>query len=192
MSDSSSLEKRLAKALKLRQYNRIDDESARPSAVLLFLFQVEKVYHVLFTKRSDKVACHKGEVSFPGGVVDSEDHDLLHTALRESNEEVGIQSKDVRILGRLDDMLTKTTGFVITPYVGVIPYPYPFRVNSDEIAELIFVPLPLLEERFRCENPSSLMERGSSSDPSFHYQENVIWGATARILGQFIGIVCDL
>jgi 8-oxo-dGTP pyrophosphatase MutT (NUDIX family) len=192
MADFSSLEKRISRALKSRQCNRVADESAVPSAVLLLLFQIEKAYHILFTKRSNKVAFHKGEVSFPGGAVDPGDCDLLHTALRESNEEVGIKSDDVRILGRLDDMLTTTTGFVITPYVGVIPYPYPFQVNSDEIAKLIFVPLQMLEERFRCDKPAGNSGKDSSSDPSFHYQDDVIWGATARILRQFMDLVCDL
>jgi 8-oxo-dGTP pyrophosphatase MutT (NUDIX family) len=192
MADTLSLEKRIANALNSRPCHRITDERAIPSAVLLFLFQVEQAYRVLLTKRSDTVACHKGEVSFPGGTVDPEDRNPLQTALRESNEEVGIQSKDVKILGRLDDNLTTTTGFLITPYVGVIPYPYPFKVNSDEIAKLIFIPLQVLKERFRCETASSYNGNGSLSEPSFHYKDDLIWGATARILRQFIDLVCHL
>jgi 8-oxo-dGTP pyrophosphatase MutT (NUDIX family) len=192
MADSAALEKRIAKALTSRGSKRIGDKDAVPAAVLLLLFKFEKVHHILFTKRSDKVACHKGEVSFPGGTVDPEDEDFLHTALREGYEEIGLRPTDVTILGRLDDMSTVTTGFVITPYVGVIPHPYPFDINTDEIAELIFLPLHMLEDLFCGKAQGNPGGKGRVSGPCFHYEGNIIWGATARILKQFMDLVCGL
>jgi 8-oxo-dGTP pyrophosphatase MutT (NUDIX family) len=189
MGDPLPLEKRISSALAVRRWKSVTDKAAVPAAVLILLFQMEETYHILLTKRSDKVAYHKGEVSFPGGTVESQDTDLLETALRESFEEIGVRPEDVTVLGRLDDMLTATTGFVIAPFVGTIPHPYPFHINSDEISELIFVPLDMLQA-FCCgtahecasENPKDLAF-------SFHYGGNIIWGATARILKQFMNIV---
>jgi hypothetical protein len=91
-------------------------------------------------------------------------------------------------LGGLDDILTVSTGFVITPYVGIIPYPYPFQINADEVAELILVPLRALMDE-RCVGASEETWEGKQIKTyEFHYQGDVIWGATARILKQFMDI----
>ena len=105
-------EERIAEILASREFRRIRDEKLAPSAVLLLLLEKEGECNVLFTRRSEKVAYHKGEISFPGGTTDPDDSDLLHTALREGAEEIGLDQRDVRILGRLDDIFTLTTGFV--------------------------------------------------------------------------------
>ena len=183
------LEKRILQVLTSRRWNHIEKRDAVPSAILLLLFEFEQAYYVLLTKRSDKVAYHKGEISFPGGTADPEDPDLLHTALREVHEEIGLMPNDVTILGRLDDILTTTTGFVIAPYVGVIPYPYPFQINSDEIAKLIFVPLDILEELGGVKEQSSPRGKDRGYAPRFQFQGHIIWGATARILEQFMTLV---
>jgi len=172
-------EERIAEILASREFRRIRDEKLAPSAVLLLLLEKEGECNVLFTRRSEKVAYHKGEISFPGGTTDPDDSDLLHTALREGAEEIGLDQRDVRILGRLDDIFTVTTGFVITPYVGIIPYPYKFEINKDEISELIFLPLRAIAEECRVED---------SGVSHFHLQDHIIWGATARILKQFLDL----
>jgi len=192
MDGSLLLEKRISHALKSRRWERIDNKDAVQSAVLLLLFESEQSYHVLFTKRSDRVAHHKGEVSFPGGTVDPDDPDFLHTALREGHEEIGLKPKDVTILGRLDDIVTVTTGFVIAPYVGVIPHPYDFHVNPDEIAKLIFVPLDILKELCCGQEQTGPGGKNHGVGPCFQYQGHMIWGATARILRQFMDLVCRL
>ena len=173
------IEERIAEILASRECRRIRDERLAPSAVLFLLFEREGECYVLFTRRSDTVAHHRGEISFPGGTIDSDDSDLLHTALREGAEEIGLDPRDVTILGRLDDVFTVTTGFIITPYVGVIPHPYEFQINVDEISELIFLPLRALAEECRVE---------ASEVTHFHIQDHIIWGATARILKQFLDL----
>src|SRR3990172_10760635 len=110
------------------------------AAVLIPLFNLDGKYNLLFTKRTNLVETHKGEISFPGGVFDKNDSSLLDTALRETEEEVGINSNDVEILGELDDIETNTN-FNISPFVGVIPYPYEFRINGIEIEKLLNIPL---------------------------------------------------
>ncbi len=86
---------------------------------------------------------HKGEISFPGGVFEREDPDLERTAFREAHEEIGLKENDVRIVGVLDDIVTMTE-FIVSPFVGLFPYPYPFKPSPIEIAEMIEVPHPVL------------------------------------------------
>jgi 8-oxo-dGTP pyrophosphatase MutT (NUDIX family) len=102
------------------------------AAVLVPLYKKGEDCHLLFTKRTDRVKYHKGEISFPGGVFDEGDFELEKTALREAFEEVGLKEKDVQIIGVLDDIVT-TTEFIVTPYVGIFPYPYPFQLSKVEI-----------------------------------------------------------
>lgn len=182
------LETRIAEILASREYRQIKDHKLAPSAVLLLLFEKEGACHILFTRRSDKVAYHKDEISFPGGTIDPDDSDLLHTALREVAEEIGLDSRDVNILGRLDDISTVTTGFMITPYVGVFSYPYKFQINTDEISELIFLPLRVLAEECRVEASEVTWEGKQLAAYHFYVKDYIIWGATARILKQFLDL----
>ena len=158
------------------------------AAVLVPLFQKEGDCHLLFTRRSEEVKYHKGEISFPGGMVDEEDKELINTALREADEEIGVKESDVQVLGVLDDIVT-ITEFIVTPIVGLFPYPYPFKVSEAEIAELIEVPLASLID----ENNFSEREifRGGQKEVVYAYQygEHIIWGATARILNQFLDLI---
>jgi len=161
------------------------------AAVLVPLFQKEGDCHLLFTKRSQEVKYHKGEISFPGGVVDEEDKELINTALREAFEEIGLKENDVQIIGVLDDIVT-ITEFIVTPIVGLFSYPYPFKVSEVEIAELIEVPLAfLLDEDCFSEREIS---RGGEREIVYAYQygEHIIWGATARILKQFLDLISSL
>jgi 8-oxo-dGTP pyrophosphatase MutT (NUDIX family) len=158
------------------------------AAVLVPLFQKGEECHLLFTKRSDQVKYHKGEISFPGGVVDEEDAELEKTALREAFEEIGLKEEDVQIIGVLDDIVT-ITEFIVTPIVGLFSYPYPFKVSEVEIAELIEVPLAsLLAED--CFSEREIL-RGDRKEVVYAYQygNHVIWGATARILNQFLDLI---
>ncbi|MBW2107387.1 MAG: CoA pyrophosphatase [Deltaproteobacteria bacterium] len=187
MAIEGSLIRHISRVLSSRQYKTILDPAATASAVLVLLLEKQGKYHVLLTRRSKQVAHHKGEISFPGGRADAQDRDLLDTALRECHEEIGLRREDVKILGRLDDVRTLTTGFVITPHVGVINYPYPFRVNSKEIDTLIFVPIHVLNA---LTNPCGQTSSHEASCPSVSYQGHEIWGATARILRQFLQLIC--
>ncbi len=178
----------LRNILSARERKVIEHPPFFHAAVLVPLFQKDGDCHLLFTKRSEEVKYHKGEISFPGGMVDEEDSELERTALREAFEEIGLKESDVQIIGVLDDIVT-ITEFIITPIVGLFPYPYPFKVSEGEIAELIEVPLTSLL------NEDSFSEReifrAGQNEIVFAYQygKHIIWGATARILKQFLDFI---
>jgi 8-oxo-dGTP pyrophosphatase MutT (NUDIX family) len=183
------MEKKIKEILACRGKACIEDPRFKRAAVLIPLFKKNGEYYILFTRRTDKVEHHKGQISFPGGRQDKKDKDLLTTALREAREEMGIEKKDVRILGELDDICTATTDFCVSPFVALIPYPYPFKVNSREIEEVIEVPLSVLldESRFRQE----LHKRDGKPFLVYFYQhkDHTIWGATATILKQLLDLL---
>jgi hypothetical protein len=122
--------------------------------------------------------------------VDEEDRELINTALREAYEEIGLKESDVQIIGVLDDIVT-ITEFIVTPIVGLFLYPYHFKVSEAEIAELIEVPLAsLLNED--CFGEREII-RGGQNEVVYSYQhgEHIIWGATARILKQFLELIAS-
>jgi 8-oxo-dGTP pyrophosphatase MutT (NUDIX family) len=157
-----------------------------PAAVLLLLYEKDGEPHIVLTRRTDYVEHHKGETSFPGGAFDAEDGDLMTTALRETEEEIGVRPQDVEVLGRLDDIVT-ITDFLVSPFVGVITSAdYPFVVNANEVAELVEVPLRHLMDERNLEQAVRPFRDTSVLIFTYHYGDHHIWGATARILKGFL------
>ena len=155
----------------------------RRAGVLVPLFVRDGALWVVLTLRTETVEHHRGQISFPGGGEEPEDHSLLATALRETDEEIGVASGDVRYLGRLSPIVT-VTDFYVEPYVGAIPQPYAFRPAEAEIAEVIEAPVGALLD------PRILETRDFPGRPEpvlfYHHGEHVIWGATARILKELL------
>jgi 8-oxo-dGTP pyrophosphatase MutT (NUDIX family) len=175
-------------ALSSRQRKVIEHPSFARAAVLVPLFEKEEECHILFTKRTEQVKYHKGEISFPGGVFDEGDLELERTALREADEEVGLKENDVHLMGVLDDIVT-ITEFIVTPFVGHFPYPYPFKISPIEIAEMIEVPLSSLLGK-DCFSEREIIRMGRKEMVyAFQYKDHIIWGATARILKQFLDLI---
>jgi len=151
------------------------------AAVLVPLIASANTLELLFTKRTETVETHKGQISFPGGMVDESDNDIVHTALREADEEVGLPHSCIEILGLLDDMATPS-GFVITPVVGVIHELPILKLNMDEVAEVFRVELDFFAHPSN--GRTELREfRGTKHEVWFYDRGNhVIWGATAMII----------
>jgi 8-oxo-dGTP pyrophosphatase MutT (NUDIX family) len=166
------------------------DASRRQAAVLLALFKHASDYHLIFTKRTETLRHHKGQISFPGGSYDVTDGGLLTTALRESQEEIGIRPQDVTVIGRLDDQASFSTNFQISPFVGLIPYPYAFRPNPIEVATVFAVPLSVLADPTTVRTYTRAREDGATiEDYEFYVGDHVIWGATARIIRHFLQVI---
>ena len=159
------------------------------ASVLLPLFARDGQYWLLFTRRANTVEYHKGEVSFPGGTVDEDDDSLEGTAKRETFEEIGVREEDIEILGQLDDIPTMTSGFIIHPFVGVVPFPYMFKINKREVEHLIEVPLKFLFDPSQPQPLSIDNKTDIFKVPAFVYKGAVIWGATERILENFINLI---
>ena len=178
------------RVLENRKTATVEDHSMSPAAVLLALYPVDGELRIVLQKRSQHVEHHKGEISFPGGMVDEDDESRLETALREADEEMGIRPGDVQVLGRLDDTPT-ISDFMISTFVGTIPYPYTFTPSEIEVAEVLLVPVSHLRK------PSSFRDDVRLEDGEFHrmpiyvYDGHVIFGATARILEQFLSLTRD-
>lgn len=178
------MKEKIKNILENRPWRRIDGSTAlTPAAVLVPLFCKEGAVHTLFTRRTDTVRHHKGQISFPGGAVHSEDRDLADTALRETYEEVGIKPEDVEVLGKLDQSRT-ITDYVITPFVGVIPHPYRYVVSPIEVDEIIEVPLSFIFDESNLDFGPFNFEGVTLYRQYYRYDGAVIWGATLRILDQ--------
>jgi 8-oxo-dGTP pyrophosphatase MutT (NUDIX family) len=147
----------------------LEYERGVEASVLVPFIQSDEDLYIVLIKRTQEVGVHKGEVSFPGGVRKEIDSTPLETALRECYEEIGVRGDDVEVLGMMDEERT-TTGFVIRPYVGLIPGPYEFVLNAKEVAYLLLLPIQHL----------GLVE--FDEEASFVFEGERIWGATGRIL----------
>lgn len=157
----------------------------REASVLVPVFERDGVPHVLFTRRPPTLRTHADQYSFPGGGRDAEDATPLHTALRETEEELGVDRRRVRVLGMLDEVPT-ISQYRVRPFVGVIPGDGQYSPSADEVAFILEVPLVNLLD------PAILrVERkevfGAERELYFYtYGTHVIWGATARILRDFL------
>jgi len=165
-----------------------DRPDLSPAAVLIPLFKKNGETHILLTKRTNKVKHHKGQICFPGGAFHSEDLNLMSTALRETEEEIGLEIGAVEVLGELDHMAT-VSNFRVSPYVGIIPYPYPFKLNSFEVERLIELPLEYLLKESQLKEASFTYEGQSLVNLYLDYHGDIIWGATARILQNFMEVL---
>jgi 8-oxo-dGTP pyrophosphatase MutT (NUDIX family) len=144
---------------------------------------------LVFAQRTDRVGHHKGQISFPGGRVDPGDADDLAAALREANEEVGLDPARVEPLGLLDDQETFATQYVITPWVGLVHGPVVWQPDGEEIEKVIEVPVSALLDR-GCLRVETWERDGIERDVYFYeYRDTTIWGATARILKTYLDVV---
>jgi 8-oxo-dGTP pyrophosphatase MutT (NUDIX family) len=157
------------------------------AAVLIPLVWYEEEWHLLFTRRTDTVESHKGQVSFPGGACDEGETTPEQTALREAEEEIGILPKDVQVLGKLSNLIT-ITYFRVTPVVGMVRWPVVFRVGAHEVARVFTIPLAWLANpanRWQFEMPGR-----TRSLIAFHpYDGELLWGATARMTVDFLSVL---
>ena len=168
---------------------RVDDPKAMPAAVLILVCDRDGEVHLLFTERTHHVEHHKGQMSFPGGACDDEDESLETTALRETQEEIGVQPDDVEIIGQLDDMVT-ISNFRVTPFVGVLAQSEEsFVINEHEVARVVQVPLSFLLDERNLELEVREHQGREVLVPAFSYDSHRIWGATARMLHQFIELL---
>jgi 8-oxo-dGTP pyrophosphatase MutT (NUDIX family) len=153
-------------------------------------------WHLLFTHRTDRVADHKGQVSFPGGRADLQDINPEATALREAHEEIGLKPQDVEIIGKLEKFPT-ITRYLVTPVIGLIPYPYAFHLQPEEVSRVFTIPLAWLSEPSNHEIRARQVIPDEAPGSSFTviyfkpYQEEILWGITAEITLRLLARLID-
>lgn len=164
-----------------------DEITLKCAAVLVPLVWHDDEWHLLFTRRTDRVESHKGQVSFPGGACDEGETTPEQTALREADEEIGIQPTDIKVLGRLANLIT-ISYFRVTPVVGVVKWPTVFRVGEHEVARVFTIPLAWLaneSNRWQFDIPG----RNRSVIAYHPYDGELLWGATARMTVDFLKVL---
>ena len=181
--------------LKLKNLNTVNlekidffnnhDVRYKPSSVFILIFSSKNKNEILFLKRSNNLELHKGEICFPGGSYEEDDQDLLSTAYRELEEEVGIKKSDINALTFLEDEITRT-GFIIKPFVGVVIKQVKIKIDNKEITDYFKLPIENFEDNKNKRYFYSVINNNLEKKVSYSIQGRVIWGATANILNQLL------
>ena len=164
-------------------------EELRKAAVLIAVTE-SKDPELIYTLRSNKVGSHGGEVSFPGGMYEDQDDNLENTALRESEEETGLDRNKVSILGPIDTVVSRFN-ISVTPYVGIVPHDIELNDSSDEIEACFRVPLSFLLRDKRHRNDEINRNGDIFFMPAYEYKSYIIWGLTAMMTVDFLNIALD-
>jgi 8-oxo-dGTP pyrophosphatase MutT (NUDIX family) len=164
----------------------MDAHGGTDAAVLLALYGWPREPGLIFTERRSDLRRHAGEISFPGGREDEGDRDLIATALREAEEEIALDPDAVEIVGALPPVGTFVTSYRVHPFVGLVAHPGELGLapNPTEVETVLTFSLALLRENFEMRR---LVRQGTAiHTPAYEVDGQLIWGATARILGDFL------
>lgn len=163
-------------------------EALIPAAVLVPLVEYPDGLRLLLTQRTAHLREHPGQISFPGGRVEPDDTDAVHTALREAAEEIGLTANQVEIAGVLPPHAV-VTGFAVTPVVGLISSPLALRLDDFEVAEAFEVPLDFLLDPRHQQQQHRVVRGVELHMVEYHYGQRRIWGATAQMIHSFLKIL---
>ncbi len=176
----------------LNSHTRVEntDQSLTRAGVLLLLYPRSDELYVLLTKRTSDVEHHKSQISFPGGSADEADTDIVQTALRETQEEIGIPPTHVEVLGLFNDAWTPS-GFRITPVIGFLPALPSLTVNREEVEEILEVPASFFLDQKNARTKMLTRNNMTVEVYFYRYGENEVWGATAAMLRSFLMALRD-
>lgn len=177
--------------MEFRPIRTLNGPGVLPAAVLLLVFPKNGEYYVHVQKRSRQLKNHAGEACFPGGKPKLQDASLLATALREAHEEENINPADVTILGRLNDTPTRT-GYAMKVFVGTIPQPYAYRLNPEEVDEVVDVPLSALQDPANWREEARWIDGELTTAHSYAYGPHIIYGATAKVVKEFLEVIDEV
>jgi 8-oxo-dGTP pyrophosphatase MutT (NUDIX family) len=166
-------------------YDGLDLNVVKKSAVLILFYQKDNEPHLVLIQRPVYDGTHSGQIAFPGGKVEEGDQDIIYTALREANEEVGVFIEDVEVIGQLSDVYIPISNFIVTPVVGFINYTPQFIAEVREVAEIIELRVTLLTGIKKLSfNRIKLSNGLKQKVPTFEFNQKTIWGATALMLNE--------
>lgn len=168
-------------------------DTARKSAVLILLYESDGTIFFPLIVRPEYEGVHSGQVALPGGSFEETDETLQHTALRESQEEIGIFKNDVQILGQLSSLYIPPSNFIVQPYVGVLTYQPFFKADENEVAQILQIDLEKLLDETHVKEKTIKMSNGMEiHTPYFHFQNQTVWGATAMILSELKSVLFEI
>lgn len=173
------------------QMDLSDLPETRRAAVLVPLFWYRDDWNVLFTRRSNSVQDHKGEVSFPGGAWEAQDENLVDTALREAYEEIGLPPENVKILGKMTEIVS-ISNYWITPYIAKIQWPFNIKISEGEVARVFSIPLSWLSDPAHREVRPYKRRRDGVVHQVLFFQEydgELLWGLTASMVERFLNVI---
>jgi 8-oxo-dGTP pyrophosphatase MutT (NUDIX family) len=178
----------LARHLQSRNPRRLAVDHAGRAAVLMPILPHGEEFCFLLTQRTHKVETHKGQISFPGGIQEDSDSNLLQTALRETWEEIGLASEGIHILGEFDEYLS-ITGLIVTPFAAYVGGPLDLAPNPDEVDEILRVPFSAFQNS-RTLRVETRVRLGVERKVYFYdFQGKEVWGLTAQIIRDFLRLV---
>ncbi len=165
------------------------DDNCRSAAVLILLYPEAESVHTLFMKRNEYDGPHSGQISFPGGMYEEKDIDLRETAIRETIEETGVPSEVIKVVGKLTPLFIPVSNFCVFPYIAWVSERPIFNPDSTEVQYLL---TPSLDELTDPGNryKGNLHRHGYDIlTPYIKLDEDIIWGATAMILSEFMALI---
>lgn len=189
------LDAQMTMAPKVRTRDILIPVNARKGGVLILLYPYEGDLYISFMKRAEDGSTHGGQISFPGGTLEKTDRDLIHTALRETEEEIGVPTDVVTILGSLTELYIPPSNFMVYPAVGFTAARPLFVADTKEVAEIIEVPITyLLDENIVSTKRVQMSgQRNLVLDtPIYDIYGHTLWGATAMMLAEFLTIIREI
>ena len=159
----------------------LTQEKLKPAAVLIPVIEKEGKLHILLTKRTDKVAHHKGQICFPGGMKEDDDTSLWHTALRETAEEIGIAAHHIHYVSKLPKHITPSL-FEVTPYIAFVHTLGELEPNPNEIDDIILVPIEHLLDESNVRFEKRMYFDQLCTVPFYQFENHIIWGITGIII----------
>ena len=158
------------------------------AAVLIPIFPKDNALHLLLTARTEEVEAHKGQISFPGGTQDESDRDAIHTALREAEEELALKPRDIEIIGTLDDIPVPSK-FIITPVVGYLRSQPAYAPHAKEVADVLVIPVSFFGDPLNATTEERRFEGKNVTVWHFRFGKYDVWGATAAMIRNLIGVL---
>lgn len=163
---------------------------SKKAGVLVLFYPVDGHPYIVFIKRNEYPGVHSGQISFPGGGYEIKDKNLVNTALRESEEEIGVLRNLVRTMGQLSDLYIPPSHFLVTPVVGYTSVRPEFRPEPSEVQQILEIPLASFLDPNNLTEKEIILSPGSRFNaPCYYVDENIIWGATAMILHEMIDVI---
>jgi 8-oxo-dGTP pyrophosphatase MutT (NUDIX family) len=172
-------------------FDKKELQQAKKSGVLILFYVKDQEIYTALMQRTIYEGKHSGQISFPGGKVEKSDKSIYHTALREANEEIGIATKDIEIIGQLSEVFIPVSNFHVIPVVGIIRNIPQFKIEKREVEEIIEFKLTHLITQELKQNKVKLANNTILQVPSFEHNQKIIWGATALMLNELKHILVE-